>query len=494
MISIIIPKKSYFKKAYQLLLDGEVQLRNKKYDYYHLNEKIYDADDFQNLLKTNNINSVIKMSSGTSDRKAFKGFLKQSSLDLRNNTYYRSYSSPKGNKTARKALAFMESLKLTGDQSFILEDICLTTGSTGAITIVFEYLKNECPNAEVLIATPSYYLYKFAAKYWGLSFKEVFPKKRQSLKCVEELISNVSNKTKLVVITQPTNPSGEVYTSQELKKLLSVAKKKDILVLIDELFFDLIFNPKNYLGITTIASSLNGLENIVVIRGYSKNKNLVAFRLGYLISKNKELMNFAEKSSEVRQCFPVASNNTGLIGLDAFIQSVDYLMSISKNNSLVKIVNQIKNNLEFVESVSSKSVKELFLIYKEYKKYSQKILDFYSKNFDIAQKLLQNVVEISMPKQAAFNTFVKIKGLENINYFDFCFNFYLTCGVETQIGPCYAFKQKMWEQDKKLGFWLRITFARDRKQFIQGLKKFIEFKKVYLNNQDKFLKTNVYAV
>lgn len=491
MKQLTIPKKSYLQKGFKLLFNSDINLGKKSYDYYHLNEKIYDCEDFITLLKTNGVDSVIKLSSGTSDRKAYKGYLAQSIIDLKNNTYYRSYSSPKGNKIARRAIAIMESLKLRGDQYFTQDDVCLTIGSTGAITLVFEYFKTTYPNNEILIATPAYYVYKFAAKYWQLSFKEIFPAKRTTFKCIDKLVDNISDKTKLIVLTQPSNPSGEVYKPEELKKLLTAAKKKDILVLVDELFFDLIFEPQKYSGTATIASSIDALENVVVTRGYSKNKNLAGFRLGYLLSKNEKLMSFAEKSSEVRQCFPVASNNTGLIGLDAYIQSLDYLINNSSEKSLNKLTSNLKNKLNFVESVNNKTEKELLTLYKGYKKYSKEILDFYSTNYDITMEILKDEIAIATPKETAFNAFVKIKDLQNVNYFDFCFNFYLTCGVETQIGPCYAFDQKTWERDSSLGFWLRITFAGDRKKFTQGLKRFIEFKKIYLKNKDKFLNTNL---
>lgn len=494
MKPITIPKKSYFRQGYKLLFDSEIQLDKKAYDYYHLNEKIYDCEDFQKLVMTNkNVDSIIKISSGTSDRKAFKGYITQSIFDLKKNMYYRNYSSPKGDRIARRALSLMESLKLTNGQTYEQNNVCLTIGSTGGITIVFEYIKNTFTDSEILIATPAYYVYRFATKYWKLSFKEVFPSKRMSFRCIDELISNITEMTRLVVITQPSNPTGEIYTPEELKKLFIIAKKKNILVLVDELFYDLIFEPEDYLGSTTVASSIDALENLVVIRGYSKNKNLAAFRLGYLLSKNTGLMAFAEVSSEVRQCFPVASNYTGLIGLDAFLQSFDYLARNTRGErSLIKITSLLKSELNFVQSICSKTNKELLNLYLNYKKYARKILNYYSTNYDIAIKILQDDIEVAMPKQAAFNTFVKIKGMNNVNYFDFCFNFYLTCGVETQIGPCYAFGQKRWQNDPSLGFWLRLTFARDRKQFIKGLQKFKEFKKIYLKNPDKFLQTKLY--
>ncbi|MBI2334882.1 pyridoxal phosphate-dependent aminotransferase [Candidatus Daviesbacteria bacterium] len=491
MKKLIIPKKSYFKKAYKLLFDSEIKLREKNYDYYHLNEKIYDCEDFQKLVLTEGPGKIVKISSGTSDRKAFPGYIEQSVADLKSNKYYRNYTSPNGYRLARRSLALMESSKLK-DGIYSEKDICLTSGSTGAITIVFEYIKNKWPKGEVLIATPAYYLYKFAANYWNLKYREVFSFQNNSFKSVDEVIKKITSKTKLIVITQPLNPTGEIYTEKEIKKLTQIASRKGILLLIDELFFDLIFEKNKYKDSTVIASELNALDNIAVIRGYSKNKNLAAFRLGYLLSKNENLMIYAETISEVRQCFPVASNFAGIIILDAFIQSLDCLVNKNSNKPLSSLVNQLKKGFNFAESINNMSVKQLIAKYKEYKKYFKNIMNFYSNNFDIAQEILKDEIEISIPKKSAFNTFVKIKGLTDINFFDFCFNFYLTAGIETQIGPCYAFDQEKWEENPNLGFWMRITFARDTKQFKYGLKRFIEFKKLYLSNQDRFLKTGLY--
>ena len=85
---------------------------------------------------------------------------------------------------------------------------------------------------------------------------------------------------------------------------------------------------------------------------------------------------------------------------------------------------------------------------------------------------------------------VKIKGLDNINNFDFMLNCFLTTGLKTEIGPCFGFSQKVW--DNKLGFWLRLTFAKDKKLFKEGIEKFIEFKKMYLEKPNLFLKTDLF--
>src|SRR5947208_417389 len=102
MKTLVIPTTDYFQEAKRLLFYGEVNLAKKTYDYYHLNEKIYDAEDFQKLLESRGL-KPIKISSGTSDRKAFDGFINQYISDLKESTYYRNYTSPKGNRVARKA-------------------------------------------------------------------------------------------------------------------------------------------------------------------------------------------------------------------------------------------------------------------------------------------------------------------------------------------------------------------------------------------------------
>lgn len=488
-----IPNKQYFEQAKKLLYGGDVNLTEKKYDYYHVNEKIYDSEKFQQLLATNSIDQIIKISSGTSDRKAFSPYIKRAIKDLNRSNFYRNYTSAKGSINARRAIAIKESIKLKNNKNYTEIDICITEGSTGAITTVFEYIKTLYKDAQVLIASPAYYLYKFSAEYYNLPYKEIFTLKPSSSPTLslEKVIQNITNKTKLIVITQPNNPTGEVYNNDEVKKLLDIAKKKDILIMADELFFDLLFKDSCQ-NTDTIASEINALNNVVIIKGYSKTKNLAAFRIGYLLSKNNKLLDYAEKISEQRQCFAGAYNYTNVIILDSFIQSTNEIILKNGVQNIREVIKQVKKEFKFTNLIQEYTLQELLTLFNNYQIYTQKNLDFYSKNYDLSQDLLQNDLSIIIPKRSAFNTLVKIKGLEKVNYFDFCFNFYLTCGVETQIGPCYAFDQKTWENDSNLGFWLRLSFSRDKTLFLNGIRKLLEFKEIYLENPTKFLQTNLY--
>ncbi len=488
---ITIPNKRYFNKAYQILMNGDVNVLNNKYSYYRLNEKIFTSEQFKYLLESNGLQKRYKISSGTSDRLAYKGFITQAITDLKKGTYYRSYAPPKGNIIIRKALSYMENLKFaTG--VYTEEDICMTEGSTGGVTMIFEYLKRESPTGAVLIVGPTYYLYKFTAEYYGLTANEMITTNGDTSFTVDanELERSITPQTKLIVLARPNNPLGEIYSDQLMETIMLIAQKKKILVLVDEIFFELIFKNAAFTESDVIASQNNTLNQLVVVKGYSKNKNLAAFRMGYLLTKNNSLMNYLEKIAEQRQCFASAQNYIGLICLDAYIQSVQMLMK--KNDDLNTNIKIVKKAYSFSPTIAGKSNTQLKKLYLSYQRYFKKKMKFYSDSYDVALDLLKDDIDYALPKQTAFNTLVKIKGLEKINYFDFCLNLFLTTGIETQIGPCFGFDQKKWQSDPNLGYWLRITFARDRKTFIEGIKKFREFKKVYLENQNKFLKTNRY--
>lgn len=480
--TIRIPPKSYFQKAEKILRGKKIDVENKNYDFNRIRKACFNSEELKNLLASIGIQKTYEISAGTSDRKAYRGYVDQIAADIKKGRYYRDYTTANGSLEARKSLAFLESLKLDNEK-YEPGDICLTNGSTGAITAVFEYLKKTNPGSEVLIATPNYYVYKLAAQYFDLDFKEVLPP-------IDALIKNISENTKLIIITNPVNPSGEIYSYDDLRKLLLIAKTKNILILSDELFYELVFDPEDYTPLDKIASEFDAMNNLVIVKGYSKTKNLAGFRIGYLVSKNQDLLDSVFKITEQRSCFPTASNFAGLIALDSFIQSADWRIKKRRKNTL-EIMKKLRQEFAFSQTIQEKSIDELAKTYLGYQKYLQRILKFYSKMFDEVQETLKKEIIITMPKQSAFNTFVKIKNLEDVNFFDFLLNLYLTTGIKIEIGPGFGLDQKAWEKNPKLGFWLRITFARNKKQFIQGLKLFIEFKKLYLKNQNKFLKTGL---
>lgn len=488
---INLPSKKYLQEIKKIIYGKDIDIKNKSYDFNAIRRAIYNNENLQNLINLRGINNIIEISSGTSDRLSWKNYKDQIINDLRNNKYYREYTVAKGNSTARKAIAYMESLKL--NKKYSADDICFTEGATGAITCVFEFFKQKYPKGEVVIPIPNYYIYKFASEYFRIKYKEVYPlpdKSTGSFISTSKIIKNISEKTKLIILTNPANPSGEIYQAEDLLKLFKIAKEKNIFILVDELFAELVFSDQIYICADEIASKLNFLNNLIIVKGYSKTKNFPGLRIGYVLSKNREIINAVSLISQQRQCFPVASNFTGLICFDAYIQSLCWLSK--QNKDLNKNIQKILKDFADFEFIQEQPIGQLRNDYYQYQKYLKKLLQFYSNNYDNCLSLLKDNIDISLPKQSAFNTFVKIKGLDKVNMFDFLLNLYITCGVKIEIGSGFGLDQKTWENTPNLGFWLRITFAKNKDIMTEGINKFLNFKKVYLANQNKFLKTNLY--
>lgn len=486
--TITIPSQFYFIQAKKIITQAINNLPPLYRDYYHVNDIITDSTpELQQLVNQQTGLKKFKISAGTSDMLAFKPYLSQIIQDIKQNAYYRNYNNPLGNTTARSAIALMENAKFDTEPVYTYKDVGLTTGSTGAISQIFEYVKQAYPNSEVIIASPTYYLYKYLAKFFKLKYQEAFNIKINtnsntvSFNSIPDILRKISPKTKLVVIVKPNNPSSELYPSEDVKKLLVTCKNKGILVLTDELFTDLLFDAKNFIPTDVLAQKVDALNNLVLVRGYSKSKNLPGFRIGYLLSKNKQLMTGVEQISEQRQCFASSSNYTGLIIQDSFIQTVK--ATTNKGVTLNRSINLARKKFDqFNLKISGN-------LYTSYANYMTRIKKTYSDYYDQSLATLNQEVVATTPKASAFNTFVKIKDMPEINFLDFCLNFYLCCNIVTQIGPCFAFNQSTWENDLNLGFWLRLSYSReDKNYYMLALKKFSEFKKIYLSSPDKFLK------
>ncbi len=487
-MKIRIPNKKYLEQAFEIITNGDISLKKNNYSYYGLNETLFTSEQMQSLMEENGVKNRLKLSSGTSDKMAFKGFIDQAKNDLGKGTYYRFYSPPKGNITARKALAYAENVKMR-NITYSAEDICMAEGVTGAISMVFEYIKNNYPFSSALIVGPTYYLYTYLAKYYKIPAKEIINTKGEiPFKFdINLLKKNISKSTKLIVLVRPSNPIGEIYSENDLKEIFKIAKNNNILILIDEIFYDLIFNKDNIFESDVIAEKYNALPNLIIVKGYSKNKNLAAFRIGYILSKNNKAINAIATIAEQRQCFANAQNYTGVICLDASLTMIKNL--ISKKYSLNAAIKKVKKELNFALAVDDKSESKLKNLFLAYTRYEKNLMKLYKKMYDEALTIMGNDIEKISDKTVAFNTLIKIKGLEKVNYFDFCLNLFLTTGVESQIGPCFGLTQNEWQTNKNLGFWLRLSFSRET--FLEGVKAFVAFKKTYLENKDKFLNTGL---
>ena len=182
-----------------------------------------------------------------------------------------------------------------------LADIVATTGGSEALWMVFAILFN--PGDECLTFEPTYTNYQTFAELSGVKLKGVptYLDDNFALPPVAALEQVLTNKTKGVIITNPSNPTGAVYPESMLKDLVEFCLKHDLFIIADETYREFIYGE---IKTRSLLSFKKADQNVVLTDSLSKRYSLCGVRLGCLVSKNKLVMEMANKIAQARLASP----------------------------------------------------------------------------------------------------------------------------------------------------------------------------------------------
>lgn len=160
--------------------------------------------------------------------------------------------------------------------SYHSDEVVVTVGGSEAIDISFRAMLD--PGDEVIIPEPCFVSYLPCVKMaGGIPVRLPLEEKDQFKLTKEKLLSAVTEKTKMVVLPFPNNPTGAIMTREELQIVADVIKEKDLFVLSDEIYSEL-----SYQGDHISIASIPGMkERTIVINGFSKSYAMTGWRLGY---------------------------------------------------------------------------------------------------------------------------------------------------------------------------------------------------------------------
>lgn len=453
--------------------------------------RIYSNED--SLLSNGKKASKAWLSNGVSLRDMFYGYIDQINKDLNNHTFYKFYDFPSGNQNARHALTIFENQKFN-KTIYTKDHFCLTEGATGAISAVFEVFKSKFPEGEIVIPSPSYYIFRFIAQRRGIPFREICTISKSSINemiaiSMQKILDSISEKTKLIILSQPTNPSGEIYSTEQISQLLKTAKEKGIWVLFDEVFFDLIYNPTDIKQSDLIAYDEGVMSNIVIVKSFSKNRNMPAFRMGYVFSKIDGLAHAIGSILEEQVCLAVGSNFQQIIIQDSFYSTVLLRQNLNPKKIIQEVIAEVRKEYEIAIPTFQNNDEQLTKGFLEFSKYINDTINYYMKNFTKVCDIIESRIGKCIVSKSGFNAFIRINKLDNVNSFDFMLNLYLSTGIMIQPGPYFGFSQKMW--DEKLGFWLRITYGTDISILESNLRRLNEFVDIYLKHSNRYIHTDL---
>lgn len=219
-------------------------------------------------------------------------------------------------------------------------DILITTG--GSEALIFAFLCTCNPGDEVIIPEPFYANYNSFAVTAGVKVVPVTAKIEDgfALPAMEEIEAKITTRTKGIVICNPGNPTGYLYTKAELEALAAIVKKHDLFLYADEVYREFCYDgaqPHSVLN-------LPGLENhVLMIDSVSKRYSMCGARIGALISKNKEVMASALKFGQARLSPPTIDQVAAEAALSTPQSYFDEVVSeyVARRNIMVDGLNSI---------------------------------------------------------------------------------------------------------------------------------------------------------
>jgi aspartate aminotransferase len=181
------------------------------------------------------------------------------------------------------------------------EDIIITNGGSEAVLFAMMTCLDE--GDEIIIPEPYYANYNGFAIQAGLKVKPIVStiKNNFALPPIEEFEKIITPKTKGIIICNPNNPTGYLYSKQELEQLAQIVKKYDLYLFADEVYREFCYDGYKHHS----AMNLKGIEeHVVMLDSVSKRYSMCGVRVGALVSKNKEVIQTALKFAQARLCPP----------------------------------------------------------------------------------------------------------------------------------------------------------------------------------------------
>ena len=179
------------------------------------------------------------------------------------------------------------------------ENIIVTTGGSEALQLAFPSCIN--PGDEIIMTEPTYANYISFAMQAGVKVRPIKTDIRNgyALPSVEDFEALIDERTKAILICNPNNPTGYVYTKEEMMRIRDIVKKYDLFLFSDEVYREFVYGGEKLMSLL----QLEGYEdNVVVIDSVSKRFSACGARIGCVITRNSDLYNNAMKWCQGRLC------------------------------------------------------------------------------------------------------------------------------------------------------------------------------------------------
>lgn len=331
------------------------------------------------------------------------------------NSGFTKYTPVPGIPELREAIA--KKLKRENGLSYTPKQVLVSNGAKQSLFNIFQALIND--GDEVIVPAPYWVTYPELVIYSGGKPVFITTDENSNFKITAKQLKNaITPKTKILVLTTPSNPTGMVYTKAELTEIAEVLKDTKIWVVSDEMYEKLVYGVK-FTSAASISDDM--MKRTITVNGLSKSVAMTGWRMGYLATSDDKLVKLMDNLQS--QC---TSN----------------INSITQKASVVALNGDADRDIEMMRQA-------------------------FEKRRDLACDLINNIGGLSVQKpQGAFYLFINIKGIAKFggDSMKFCSELLSEQGVALVPGSAFG-----------MDGYVRLSFACSTEQIIEGIKRIEKF-------------------
>ena len=328
------------------------------------------------------------------------------------NDGFTQYTAVPGIIEVREAIA--GKLKRDNNLDYTAADIIVSNGAKHSLFNLFQAVID--PGDEVIIPAPYWVTYPELVKYaFGVPVTIETDDIAGFKITPEQLKAAITEKTKMLILTTPSNPTGSIYSRTELEALGEVLKGTNIIIASDEMYEKLVYDAE---FVATASISEDMFQRTVTINGLSKSVAMTGWRFGYLASANKELISVMNKLQS---------------------QSTSNINSITQKAAIPALNGEVDDDIEMMR-----------------KAFAGRAIE--------AAKLMNEIDGLSVTKpEGAFYLFVNIKDVSN-DSIEFCKELLQEAGVAVVPGIGFGSEG-----------YFRFSFATDMTTIREGIRRIEKF-------------------
>lgn len=250
---------------------------------------------------------------------------------------YLAYANSAGIESYRKGLAkYYNNLGIDVDYT----DILVTTSGSEAVNFAISVTCDE--GDEVIVMEPFYTNYNSFAIQNGIKLVPISTTIENGFQLppVEEFEKYITPKTKAILICNPGNPTGTLYSKESLIKLGDIVKRHNIYLLSDEVYREFCYTDTPHFS----SMQIGGIDdNVILLDSVSKRYSMCGARIGAIVSKNKEIMKNLLKYAQARLCSPVVEQIAAEAALQAPKSYFDAVKAeyIHRRDVMIEMLNKI---------------------------------------------------------------------------------------------------------------------------------------------------------